>query len=413
MRKPQPPRRGYFRHAGPRRSCLAVAVRRDGVPCLRAPHRAVAAGRRGEPSRAAAARRPGRARLPQGARARARVPRAPARAGALRRLDRARGRLGARPRGDARRNARRRRRRLPGGTHRGRLARCRGLPDPGGDAVEDRRVVLRGSRHEARAAREARVRPAALLLQRAARCTAGRRSGADPRAAREPDDGVVPAAGVRRLPAAHRAAARGLRRRSAADRAVPGRPVRDLRVQATVRRALGRGRPPLPGRRDPAAADRAARGDGRRHARRARARGRRGPSSRDGRRDVREAPWPGSAAAGRARARTRRVRAPPAPGRRRVRAAARSFAGRSLLRLRGQPVLGPRGQPRVPLGPDRRERRVRRAVGDRPRRGAHGLRGVRRRGARPARGAPRPARLPLRAVRDHGAPADDGPLRHP
>ena len=141
----------------PRRSCLAVAVRRDGVPRLRAPHRAVAAGRRGEPPRAAAARRPGRARLPQGARARARVPRAPARAGALRRLDRARGRLGARPRGDARGDARRRRRRLPGGTHRGRLARCRGLPDPGGDAVGARRVVA--TRRSTRSSRGTRSPP--------------------------------------------------------------------------------------------------------------------------------------------------------------------------------------------------------------------------------------------------------------
>ena len=43
---------------------------------------------------------------------------------------------------------------------------------------------------------------------------------------------------------------------------------------------------------------------------------------------------------------------------------------------------------------------------------AAGVRDVRRPRPRAARAVPRPARLPLRAVRDHRAPAADGPLRH-
>ena len=44
-RKPRPASRGYFLDAGSRGACLAVAVRRHGVPRLRAPDDALAAGR--------------------------------------------------------------------------------------------------------------------------------------------------------------------------------------------------------------------------------------------------------------------------------------------------------------------------------------------------------------------------------
>ena len=127
------------------------------------------------------------------------------------------------------------------------------------DALRARRVELRGARHQARPPREARLHPPALLLQRADRADPGARAGAHPRAAREPDAGVVHAERVRRVLPPRPAAARGVRRRTARDRAVPLPAVPHLRLQAALRRALGRGRPPLPRRGDQPRPDREAR----------------------------------------------------------------------------------------------------------------------------------------------------------
>ena len=61
----------------------------------------------------------------------------------------------------------------------------RRLPHARRDALATRRVELRGARHQARPPREARLHPPALLLQRADRADPGARAGAHPRAARE------------------------------------------------------------------------------------------------------------------------------------------------------------------------------------------------------------------------------------
>ena len=194
---------------------------------------------------------------------------------------------------------------------------------------------------------------------------------------------------------------------------LPGRPLPDLRLQAALRRALGRRRPPLARRR--AVPD--ARSSGWRPpgSRRSPALGRAprepAPAGIAGR-HVGEAARAGRAAALGARARRGPLRPPAAAAGERLRAAAGSVAGRPLLRLRGQPVLGPRREPRVPLGDPRRRAELHAAARPRPRDRAAGVRDVRRPRPRAARALSRPARLPLRAVRDHRAQAADGPLRH-
>ena len=138
-----------------------------------------------------------------------------------------------------------------------------------------RRLELRGARHQARAAREARLHPPALLLRRAARSAAGTRAGADPRPARVGRAGELPAA--KSSPPTTGACGRGslefVERRSR-HRSVPERALRHLRVQAGLRRVVGRGRPSLPRRRDQSAPDREARRRRDHDARRARARAR-------------------------------------------------------------------------------------------------------------------------------------------
>ncbi len=120
-----------------------------------------------------------------------------------------------------------------------------------------------------------------------------------------------------------------------------------------------------------------------------------------------------SATTGEPQLRAARARARP-DGRARVRAAARAVGGRHLLRHRGRPVL--RGRARVPVGRHlprgRRAERFQRVLGhDR----AEEKRAfeefidfvIERR-----RALPRPARLPLRALRADRAEAADGPARH-
>ena len=213
-----------------------------------------------------------------------RVPRAPARAGSSSvDLDRVRRRLGAAPRGDARGDARRRRRRLPGRLHRGRLARSRRLPDQGRAPSE-----LGAWSYEALDTKLARTRSpptscsSASTASSSLSCRAG--AGADPRAARAPASRSR--SGPQEFAAYYRRIerpARGLRRRSAADRAVPVDHCGICELQARLRRALGRGRPPLSGRRASSGAQierlAAAGIDDARRARRARPTSRRRPGS--------------------------------------------------------------------------------------------------------------------------------------
>ena len=191
----------------------------------------------------------------------------------------------------------------------------------------------------------------------------------------------------------------------------PGLALLDLRVQADLRRALGRGRPPQPRRRDSADADREAR---RRRDRHARATGERSRGAGAGR--VRRGRLGAAARAGGPPAPPARdgrgaLGHPEAAARVRLRAPPRPVAGRPLLRLRGEPVLGLERRARVPLGDPRRGRRVHAAPRARSRHRAARVRDVRRSRARATRARPRPARLPLRPVRDHGAQAADGALR--
>ncbi len=124
-----------------------------------------------------------------------------------------------------------------------------------------------------------------------------------------------------------------------------------------------------------------------------------------------EEPRAGRASALPPRARRRRLPPPAAAARGRPRAPARPLAGRPLLRLRGQPVLGRAGLARVPLGDPRRRRQLHAAARARPRDGADRVRDLRRPRPRAARAPSRDARLPLRRVRDHRAQAPHGAVR--
>ena len=109
--------------------------------------------------------------------------------------------------------------------------------------------------------------------------------------------------------------------------------------------------------------------------------------------------------------RDRYVLLPPQAGAR-VRAAARALAGRPLLRLRGQPVLGQGRQPRVPVGDPRRRPELHAALGVRPRDASGRRSSSSSTSCMSGCARTRPARLPLRRLRDHRAQAADGPLRH-
>ena len=226
------------------------------------------------------------------------------------------------------------------------MARARRLPDPRRDAVGARRVELRGARHEARP--HARSRPtscsSASTPSSSARCRGSRRSRCTCCSAR----GACSRSGREEFGAYYRRVRARLEAFVAdppRDRAVPVRPLRHLRLQARLRRRTGTrsttsrrvaGHPP---RADREARRRRDRRRSPRSARRRRSRRR-----RDLARDLDEDPRAGRAAALGARD-TARDSLPscsqPQPGSR-VRAAARALAGRPLLRLRGQPVLGTR-----------------------------------------------------------------------
>ena len=156
-----------------------------------------------------------------------------------------------------------------------------------------------------------------------------------------------------------------------------------------LRRVLGLGRPPLPRRRALPDADREARRRGDHDARAAGTRAGRARAGRDPRRHLGEAARAGRAPAPRARDRRERLPPPRAAARERLLAPARPLAGRPLLRLRGQPVLGQGREPRVPLGDPRRRAQLHAAARTRPRDGAARVRDVRRPRARAARSSTR------------------------
>ena len=203
-------------------------------------------------------------------------------------------------------------------------------------------LELRGARHEARAhARSPRTSSSSASTTSSSRGSRGRRrSGSTSCSA----------------PASRRASARrssapttGASARGSSefvadpprDRAVPERPLRHLRLQARLRRVVGRGRPPLPRRRDPPArrssSSRAAGITTLAELGRAPAEPRRRASPP--RRSRRSASRPSCSCWAREHGDDRYVLLQPQPESG-LRAPARALAGRPLLRLRGQPVLG-------------------------------------------------------------------------
>ena len=253
-----------------------------------------------------------------------------------------------------------------------------------------------------------------LLLQRAARrgCRAASRSGSTCCSAPASRQSFRPGefgAYYRRV----RAPARALRRRPAGDRAATRRALRHLRLQAALRRALGRRRPPLaasrasPARRSSGSARPGSRRSPGSAARRA------SPLRRESRptRGRSSASRPSSSSGRASTAGDRYVLLQPQPETR-LRAPARAVAGRPLLRLRGQPVLGRRRQPRVPLGDPRRRGELHAAARPRPRERAARVRDVRRPRPRAARALP--ATCTSTTTRSTRSPrsAADGPLRH-
>ena len=200
---------------------------------------------------------------------------------------------------------------------------------------------------------------------------------------------------------------------SRADRRLPaaGLALRALRLQAALRRAVGRGRPPQPRRRHAAATRSAARGaPGSRRSPRSRAR-----PTRPGRPRWRRARSRRSATrrdCSSPRARDRRTRCEllePRAGAR-LRAAARRRRPATSSSTSRATRSGTTGRGLEYLWGDRSTRPARfdAALGARPRERAARVRGVRRPRPRAARRRPGHARLPLRGLRGHRAPAADG-----
>ena len=195
---------------------------------------------------------------------------------------------------------------------------------------------LRGARHEARAAREARARAPALLLHRADRADPGLDARGDARVNGLGDTRDVPAGRLPRLLPAAQGAVRGGRRARRRHLPVPGRALRALRLLPALRAAVARRRPPHARR----AACRGSRSSGspragsrrsRRSASRRRARRSRRSARRRSRRCATRPSSSSTAADGRAPR-----RASPARGGSRLRAAPGAEPGRHLARPRGR-----------------------------------------------------------------------------
>ena len=198
------------------------------------------------------------------------------------------------------------------------------------------------------------------------------------------------------------------------DAAVPLPAVPHLRLQAALRRALGRGRPPLPRRRDQPRPDREARAAWSRHARGAR---RCGHATSSGPAAWRRRPSSGSTT--RPRCSSRRGSATRTAGSSSTPQPASGFAllpdpspGDLFFDFEGNPFWDTEGSLEYLWGFSDRDDAFEALWATSRDEEQAGLRDVHRPRPRAARGAPGHARLPLRAVRDHGAAADDGPLRH-
>ncbi len=412
---PDPGRSGHARVA------RAVPEPPQRLPRLRAPHLARPA--RGERSTRTSGRRATRGRPAARARARARGARArrPPRAGPARGRDRGRPKPRRARGGDRASDPRRRGRDLPGLLSTRRVGRLRGLPGSRRRAaLHARAVLLRGPRRQARARQPPGLRVPAALLRPRADAHPGRAAAVDASRARRRRPAQLPARGVRRL---RRARARALRRAARragrrqwrdADLSIQSRALPVLPLVEALRGPPPRGRSRLAGREREPHAGGQARGRGRWHRRIARpaSSGHAGSQARerDAGRDAaaglaaaREPPPAGAQPhAARARARPRPAPAPAAVRR------------RSVLRLRGRPVVGRRG-PRVPLR-DRPARgrcvALRRPLGHDSRRGEGELRGVDRLGDGAAGAPPRPARLPLQRLRADRSQAARRAPRH-
>ena len=265
-------------------------------------------------------------------------------------------------------------------------------------------------------AREARLHPPAPLLQRAARADPGARAGAHPRPARQRRAGVLPARAS--SPPTTGASARG----SSSFVADPPptepypvdhcgicdfKPICDAYWDAVDHLSRVAGRPPD--------ADREARRRRDHDARRSSAARPPSPCPPGINADtLGQDPRAGRAAAA--------SRARPAATRYRL-LQPQPEAGFALLPdpspgdlffdFEGNPFWDTDGCARVPLGDPRRRRQLRRrCTRTTTTTERHRVRDVRRPRARAARALPRPARLPLRRLRDHRAQAADGPLRH-
>ena len=280
-------------------------------------------------------------------------------------------------------------------------------------ALRARRLHLRGRRHQARPPRQALLHPPALLLHRVARASRAATARAHPRHPRHPRPRP---SGSPSSPPISAACASASSPRSPTSppppiqspRPLPGLPLdRRLRPARESTTTTSRSSPGMPST--------SVKGSRRRDHDPRGAR----PASTDGAgRGIRaeqldQAPRPGRAPARDPRrpASRRSTLLEPEPDRGFARLPAPSRR-RHLLRPRGRPVL--RRRPRVPVGV--RHRRRRRARVHAPSGGATAPRSARRSSAhRPRRRAPRalarPARLPLRPLRDHRAQAAGGAAR--
>ena len=349
----------------------SLAERCLGLPRVRAPDHALACRRARGDSRAREDERAGRADLPQGARARAGLPRAaPGRGEERRRRSR---------RGEPRRagRARRARRSRPASTS---STRACSSPTAGAGSPTSS-CGSRTARYEALDTKLARHAKPAYILQLCFYSEQlARLQGREPEHIHvllgNGELRVVPAARVRRLRAARPLAARAVRRR----RRPPTEPYPSdhcgiCEFKRDLRRVVGRGRPPLPRRRPLPQPDREARGRRDHDARRARARAERA-AARPQRRDVREAP-----PAGRAPARPRARPASPSTScsTRSRRAASRCCPTRRpgdlFFDFEGNPFWDEQGSARVPVGRARHGRRLHAALGRRPRDRAARVRG--------------------------------------
>ena len=307
-----------------------------------------------------------------------------------------------------------RRRRLPGRVLGRRLARRRRLPAPRREAVRARRLELRGARHQARALGQAGLHPPAALLQRAARrgcrgasrtrstcCSAPASRGRFGRRSSAPTTGACArgwsaSSPTRRRPSRYPVDHCGICDFKPLCDAYWDEstisPASPASSRSQIERLAAAGITTLAGLG--ARARRAgARRDRRRHV------GRRSASRR-------------SSSSGRASTGTTRSSSCSRSRRAGFALLPDPSPGDLFFDFEGNPFWDKDGSLEYLWGILDTERQLHAAPRARPRDRAARVRDVRRPRPRAARALPRPARLPLRAVRDHRAQAADGPLRH-